>query len=53
MYVNAHRREIMFTVARHVSEIVIENIVLVLKFATVYNNILSIKDKNSLFFFQL
>jgi hypothetical protein len=50
MYVNAHCLEIMFAVARHVSEIVIEYIVLVLKFATVYNNFMSIKDKNSFFF---
>lgn len=38
MYVNAHYLEIIFAVARLVSEIVIENIVLVLKFLTVYND---------------
>jgi hypothetical protein len=37
MHVNAHCVEIMFADTRHVSEIVIVNIVLVLKFSTVYN----------------
>jgi hypothetical protein len=43
MYMNAHFLEMTFAVARHVSEIVIENTVLVLKISTVYNYFMSIK----------
>jgi hypothetical protein len=49
MYLNAQYLEIMFAVARHVCEIGIENTVLVFKFATIYNNFMSTKDKNRFF----